>query len=320
MRDLVNSLRTAADQARADACVPRGDADRLWAQHNEVNQQFRKLCRKLKKAEDLRENAELQSESWSNARFWSMLKRRRGLCLSATSILSVYDEQGDLQSGKQAADVWRRQYERIGNAVDDGEERIQQSNPFDGDFRATVQREVAARLQTLLLQPALDGLFTLEELNASMAALKLNVAAGPDCLPNRMLKLMGKTAREALLSLFNRIWTSGKWPERWQEGIIIPLFKGGSGSSRADVNDYRPITLTNSIAKLFEMMLLRRLTGWSDEMRVLAEEQGGFRKRRSTLEQIFTLQEVISRRREQGYHTYFAFLDCRVAQGKPGKS
>ena len=96
----------------------------------------------------------------------------------------------------------------------------------------------------------------------------------------------------------NRIWLSGKWPDAWQEGVILPLFKGGNGAKRTDPNDYRPITLTNSLAKLMEMLMLGRLNPFIESKCLLVEEQGGFRAGRSTLDQIFTLLEVIASRRE----------------------
>jgi Reverse transcriptase (RNA-dependent DNA polymerase) len=43
------------------------------------------------------------------------------------------------------------------------------------------------------------------------------------------------------------------------------------------------------------------------------EEQGGFRAGRSTLDQIFTLHEILASRRERRQATFLAFLDCRRA-------
>src|SRR5437762_9763712 len=104
--------------------------------------------------------------------------------------------------------------------------------------------------------PALDCLFSMPELEQAIAALKRKVASGPDQVPNEWLRDMGPVAREALLLLFNRTLQAGVWPEAWQLGTILPLFKGGN---RADVGDYRPITLTSCVSKLFESLLLVRL-------------------------------------------------------------
>jgi reverse transcriptase-like protein len=60
-------------------------------------------------------------------------------------------------------------------------------------------------------------------------------------------------------------------------------------------------------------MLLARLTSYSDEFECLAEEQCGFRSGRGTLDQIFTLHEILASRRERKKHTFRAFLDARHA-------
>src|SRR3954467_10065803 len=60
-------------------------------------------------------------------------------------------------------------------------------------------------------------------------------------------------------------------------------------------------------------MLLARLTSYSDEFKCLAEEQCGFRSGRGTLDQIFTLHEILASRRERKKHTFMAFLDARHA-------
>ena len=103
------------------------------------------------------------------------------------------------------------------------------------------------------------------------------------------------------------------WPEDWRHGIVHPIFKRGAGASRADVNDYRPITLTSCLSKLLELMILGRLMQHCEQLKLLAEEQCGFRKGRSTLDQIFTLHEIIASRKEHKLITYLAFLDCRRA-------
>jgi hypothetical protein len=184
---------------------------------------------------------------------------------------------------------------------------------LNDDFRSEIESKLPAMIANLRDNPDLDPDFSLEELEQAMKKLKRRAAAGPDMVPNSFLKLMGPTARRALLILFNRVWQSGAWPAEWQRGSVLPLFKGGGGSKRTDPNDYRPITLTNAVAKLFETMLLRRLTPWAEEHCLLVEEQGGFRVGRSTLDQIFTLHEIVASRTERRVPTYMAFLDVRRA-------
>ena len=59
--------------------------------------------------------------------------------------------------------------------------------------------------------------------------------------------------------------------------------------------------------------MLARLVKLCDGSGLLVEEQGGFRRGRGTLDQIFTLHEVVASRRERRLPTFLAFLDCRRA-------
>jgi hypothetical protein len=122
---------------------------------------------------------------------------------------------------------------------------------------------------------------------------------------------MGSTSKDATLYLLNAIWNSGSWPAVWREGNVIPIKKSGGNASR--IEDHRPITLTCALSKILERILHSRLSSWAESRLLLAEEQAGFRKGRSTLDQLFTLNEIISMRKDTGKLTFCAFLDVRSA-------
>jgi hypothetical protein len=314
LRSSVDSLRAAVLKAEDDPLVPRSAVQQLAEKYDALHKQWLHALRKQKGLEELRLNTELQDIKYKEPkRFWSMLRQRRGYFTSRTSNTPVLDESGNPCSGPEAAEVWRRQYEHTGTVDDEAEESIRAKNPFDHRFKALVERKVAEQLRSISLQPRLDDLFTLEDLDKAIKCLKRHAAPGLDQIPNLFLQKQDATARQALLIVFNRIWISGEWPAEWRKGMILPLFKGGTAANRCDVNDYRPITLTSSVSKLFELLLLKRLTGYSDEFGLLAEEQAGFRKGRCTLEQIFTLHEILASRRERKMTTFMAFLDARRA-------
>ena len=50
-----------------------------------------------------------------------------------------------------------------------------------------------------------------------------------------------------------------------------------------------------------------------EERGLLVEEQGGFRKGRGCMDQIWTLNEIVQSRREKRKHTYMAFIDFTKA-------
>ena len=54
-----------------------------------------------------------------------------------------------------------------------------------------------------------------------------------------------------------------------------------------DPNNYRPISLTNSIAKLTEKLIKNRLVSFLDKYNILNDRQSGFRAKRQTLDNLF---------------------------------
>ena len=110
-----------------------------------------------------------------------------------------------------------------------------------------------------LVQDGLDDAITEEEVFAAIRKLKLGKAPGIDGILTSILKTAadavgtnklkhGNTVVEALTLLFNYVFSSGEWPERWGSGIIFPLYKEGS---RLKPGNYRPITLLSCVGKLF---------------------------------------------------------------------
>lgn len=92
----------------------------------------------------------------------------------------------------------------------------------------------------------------------------------------------------------------------------MPLYKKGS---RTAPGNYRPITLLSIVGKLFAKVLTTRLTNLaeSEGSDLLADEQGGFRRSRGTLDQVLILKETIRSRKARGFATYTTFIDVRKA-------
>ena len=69
-------------------------------------------------------------------------------------------------------------------------------------------------------------------------------------------------------------------------GVIIPLFKKGD---KSDPNNYRGICLLPILSRILGRILSTRIRIWAEEMKLLDENQAGFRKGRSTADatQIF---------------------------------
>ena len=92
-----------------------------------------------------------------------------------------------------------------------------------------------------------------------------------------------------ILSLFNRILHRGNYPPQWCQSIFYPLHKGGT---RSNPQNYRGISLLSVWGKTFCEVLNNRLLKWAQSADVLYEEQAGYKKGYSTIDNIFVLQSL----------------------------
>ena len=147
-----------------------------------------------------------------------------------------------------------------------------------------------------------------EEVINAIKDMPSKKAPGLDGLCIELFKHSTDIAVPMLLALFNRILSTGQFPASWSHALLLPLHKKGSYS---DPNNYRGISLLSVVSKIFTKILCTRLTAWAEGSGLLYEEQAGFRKGRSTVDQIFALQAVtqkyLSRRRGRFYVIFVDF-------------
>ena len=104
---------------------------------------------------------------------------------------------------------------------------------------------------------------TQTELQAAILKMKArNTALGPDGIPSRALALAVQVLGRKLLSIFNQSLCDVVVPRCWKTSKLILLPKPGKCPSSPSA--YRPICLLNETGKLFERILMSRL---SDHLR-----------------------------------------------------
>ena len=86
-----------------------------------------------------------------------------------------------------------------------------------------------------------------------------------------------------LTSICNKIWKTGEWPTTWTQSLVITLPKKGNLQL---CQNYRTISLISHPSKVMLKIILNRLQPQEN----IAEQQAGFRARRSTTGQIFNLR------------------------------
>ena len=107
--------------------------------------------------------------------------------------------------------------------------------------------------------------------------------------------------------LYNTILTTGIFPDEWGKAIIHTLHKCGDINTPAN---FRGISLLSVTSKIFTKLLNERLVKWAESEHASYDEQAGFRKGFSTIDQIFNLFIIVEKylSRKKG-RMYAAFID-----------
>lgn len=130
-----------------------------------------------------------------------------------------------------------------------------------------------------------------EELLSAIGSLKPLKAPGNDSIMNIMIKNLPSEAIALLSNIFNACMSINYWPTAFKEAKVVPIHKAGKDSSKAE--NYRPISLLNTIGKLFEKILHLRISKFVEDNSILNKEQFGFRKQHSSSHQILRVTRHI---------------------------
>ena len=108
-----------------------------------------------------------------------------------------------------------------------------------------------------------------------MSSLKSGKSPGLDMICAELLKAASSTISPILLRIFNNILQTGQYPTMWTQGAISPVHKKGS----VDIPDnYRGITVTSTMSKLFGIMMNNRLTSFCTKHAIIDERQCSHKK------------------------------------------
>ena len=160
----------------------------------------------------------------------------------------------------------------------------------------------------------INGIITKEEIEKAISKLKNNKSSSDDEITNEFIKHSTCKMLDVYVKLFNAIFDTGKVPDTWLTGNIIPLYK--NKGSVNDPKNYRPITLVSCFGKLFTAVLNNRLNKLSDEISLMGEIQAGFRKGYSTLDNVFVLHMLMNLLRKQRKKLHCVFIDFEKAFDK----
>lgn len=147
-------------------------------------------------------------------------------------------------------------------------------------------------------------LVTEEEVLALLQDLHPKKAPGPDNIPNRVVSVVAPVIVGPLTRIYNDCLRLSHFPEVWKRGKVISIPKA------LDTDVKRPITLLDSLGKVFERITKMNIFYHIPEYRFHHPAQFGFRVGRSTTDAI---HELLERRNPGRKYNMVLFLDIKGA-------
>ena len=93
---------------------------------------------------------------------------------------------------------------------------------------------------------------------------------------SKLIKYVETAICTPLAHIFNLSITSGIFPDKLETSRVVPIFKCGN---QLDVNNYRPISLIPTFAKIIEKIIAVKLTNHLEINNLLSANQFGFQRK-----------------------------------------
>ncbi len=193
----------------------------------------------------------------------------RKLCNDfAKKIGMVKDKNGNLLTDEyKIRDRWKEHFTEV-------------LNREDPESIAEVDEEQEI-LEDISIEPP-----TQAEIREALKDMKTGKAPGIDSITTELLRADIDTTVQILHQFFTEVWDKEMVPEDWKKGLIIKLAKKGE---LTNCSNWRGIT--SVVAKVMGRVIIKRIAGGVDGK--LRSEQAGFRRGRSTTQQIFVLRNIV---------------------------
>ena len=243
--------------------------------------------------------SKLNSRS-SVKRVWDMVRKISG---KHSTCASTHLKMAD------GTEVTERQ--DIANTLADGFEKNSSSDHYTAKFQRfkAIRERQHHKFSSDNLE-LYNELFSMHELKTALSKAH-DTAVGPDDIHYQVLKHLPEESLCVLLDLFNQIWVSGEFPDSWRQAIVIPIPKPGKDATSP--SNYRPIALTSCLCKTMERMINARLVWYLESNHLITKFQSGFRKHRSTSDQLVHFETVIRDAFVRGEHVVSVFFDLEKA-------
>ena len=240
---------------------------------------------------------------------WEATKRMNGAA-KKQNIATIIQNNRRFETNLGKANVLAKTFENVSSDENNTEEFRKNKKEMEEKYNHILNPKNAPSVPNIDNE-YMNRDFSFFELKQVLKKTKNGSSPGEDKISYSMLKQIPNSCLRIICLFFNQSWSSGNIPASFKHAIVLPILK--FGKNKSDSNSYRPISLTNSLAKIMERLVTERLTYKLETCNLLTINQTGFRKNRSTIDQIVRLQDHISRHLHNKMHTLALFIDFKAA-------
>jgi hypothetical protein len=126
------------------------------------------------------------------------------------------------------------------------------------------------------------------EVEVAIGKLKSYKSPSVDQIPAEIIQAGWGTLLSEIHRLIKLIRNKEELPHMWKWSIVVPIHKRGD---KTDCSNYRGISFLSTSHKILSNILLARLSPYADE--IMGDNQCGFRRKRSTTDQISYIQQIL---------------------------
>lgn len=264
-----------------------------------LNEQVRSIKEKLSEYYNLTWQNTLEKINEKNdngAKLWKIIKRLKRPALNMPAL----EHNGKTYySNLEKANIIAQNLAEI------------QSNTAQSDIENVVQERIRIIENTTNNEGTEELLTTPAEIRQIIKTLPNNKAPGPDRIPNIILKNLPQKPIVQLTYIINSIFKLQIYPDPWKTAQIIPIHK--KDKPKNNPNSYRPISLLNSLSKIAEKIIHKRILKEEAQRKIIIDEQFGFRPGHNTTLQAVRISHDILENFNKEKVTIMTLLDIQKA-------
>ena len=283
---------------------PRGSQYASFKNYKQAKQEFRNAQRRAIFEEESNDFHKLERQyDIDKSVFDNKVTRSCRKTVNNNEFLQIDGKR--VESTEELLEVWQNHYENLYTPKEEP--------GFDNSFKRFVENSLTDYWEkSFNCNDPLDNPFEVAEVADVCMKLPNGKAGGLDTLSYEHIKYGGLILYTLLTKLFNGVLKIEYTPGNWSTGSVISIFKNGK-KDKHDKDNYRGITLLNVIGKIFERLVLNRLTPKLNELNIPNSFQYAYQKDKSSVLSSFVLQELVHYNVERSSKVYCCFLDSSKA-------